>query len=165
MRIPCSVRYKNALQSGRPMHTKFDEFYARHPFMDTRKRAKIFAPFDALAGFDELILSKEVSYVEKEELGEERVKELDIKLHILGEAVKNSRDAAEKELKIGVTYYIPCTDILNDAYGVKGRYVTATGTLRKVDTVLRYIQIDDIIIDLDDISDIDTEISSDDKAS
>ena len=105
MQIPQGFMYRNAFLHGRPKHKKFDDFYIRHPFMDHGKRAKIFAPFDALAGFNELILSKEVHYVEKIELDEDRENDLDRKTEILSSAIKNSRDAREKSIEISVTYY------------------------------------------------------------
>ena len=160
MQIPQGFIYRRAFLHGRPKHTKFDDFYIRHPFMDHEKRAKIFAPFDALAGFNELILSKEVHYVEKMELDEDRENDLDRKTEILSSAVKNSRDAREKSIEISVTYYVPCTDVLHDAYGVRGQYVTEKGILWKVDTVFRRLKVNNTIIDFDDIYNIDGKIFS-----
>ena len=45
--------------AGRPQRQKFDEFWCRHPPMDLGKRAKIFAPFAALKGFDKEIRAAE----------------------------------------------------------------------------------------------------------
>ena len=160
MQIPQGFMYRDALKKGRPKHIKFDDFYIRHPFMENSKRAKIFAPFDALTGFSELLMSKEVHYVEKAELDERREKELGLKTDILCNAVKNSRDAREKGIMISVTYYVPCTDIMNEAYGTKGQYVTETGSLRKVDTVFRLLQVNNVTIYFDDIFSIEGEIFS-----
>jgi len=55
--MPADFRYRNILLRGRPKHEKTDSFRLRHPSMDIGKRAKIFAPFDALKGFDEAIAS------------------------------------------------------------------------------------------------------------
>ena len=49
--IPPGFPYLDVLQKGRPLHEKTDPFRIRHPSMDTGRRAKIFAPFDALRGF------------------------------------------------------------------------------------------------------------------
>ena len=55
MTMPSDFKYKNAFLAGRPKHARTDRFRIRHPEMDHGKRAKIFAPFDALRGFDEAI--------------------------------------------------------------------------------------------------------------
>ena len=50
--IPENYRYKKVFEKGRPVHDPDDPFRIRHPKMDLSKRARIFAPFDALRGFD-----------------------------------------------------------------------------------------------------------------
>ena len=52
--VPVDFPYLNALLLGRPRHT-MDDFSFRHPQMDQGKRAKVFAPFDALDGYGESI--------------------------------------------------------------------------------------------------------------
>ena len=59
MPMPEGFRYAELAKAGRPQHQKFDEFWFRHPPMDLGKRAKIFAPFAALKGFDEEINAAE----------------------------------------------------------------------------------------------------------
>ena len=59
MPMPEGFRYAELAKAGRPQHQKFDEFWCRHPPMDLGKRAKIFAPFAALKGFDEEIRAAE----------------------------------------------------------------------------------------------------------
>lgn len=59
MPMPEGFRYAELAKAGRPQHRKFDEFWCRHPPMDPGKRAKIFAPFAALRGFDEEIRSSQ----------------------------------------------------------------------------------------------------------
>ena len=46
--------YADIIDRQRPVHTD-DAFGRRHPSMSMAKRAKIFAPFAALKGFDEAI--------------------------------------------------------------------------------------------------------------
>ena len=46
------VKYAHAFERERPAHDVWDEFSYRHPKMKPVQRAKIFAPFDALRGFD-----------------------------------------------------------------------------------------------------------------
>ena len=55
MDIPADFPYEKILQKGRPQHDGADPFRIRHPKMETGKRAKIFAPFDALRGFSDAI--------------------------------------------------------------------------------------------------------------
>ena len=59
MPMPSSFAHQEALQHGRPKHCRNDEFWIRHPPMDQGHRAKIFAPFDALRGFDFRIMEAE----------------------------------------------------------------------------------------------------------
>lgn len=57
MSMPVNFKYRKLFLHGRPKHEKFDDFWRKHPPMGTVHRAKIFAPFDALVGFDEAIES------------------------------------------------------------------------------------------------------------
>ena len=140
--IPCGFRYKDIFMKCRPRHRRYDDFYIRHPFMDTGRRAKIFAPFDALSGFYELVLSKEIRYVEKTELCEDKENELDRRLRRLKELVGNSNDARERNISVDVTYFTPCTDVLSEAYGGElGQYVTVRGVVQEVDTVFKRLRL------------------------
>ena len=47
-------KYKDIIDKSRPQHDE-DEFEARHPRMPREARAKIFAPFAALKGYEEAI--------------------------------------------------------------------------------------------------------------
>ena len=51
--VPKDFPYFEVLRKGMPEHEKTDPFRIRHPRMDVGHRAKIFAPFDALKGFNE----------------------------------------------------------------------------------------------------------------
>ena len=55
MEMPAGFRYREVALKGKPKHERFDSFSVRHPQMDVGKRAKIFAPFDALKGFDDAV--------------------------------------------------------------------------------------------------------------
>lgn len=59
MDIPPDFPYCEVLEKGKPRHDCRDPFRIRHPQMDPGRRAKIFAPFDALKGFDEAIRKTE----------------------------------------------------------------------------------------------------------
>lgn len=52
MNRSAAEKYANAMRCERPVHDVWDEFSYRHPKMKPGQRAKIFAPFDALRGFD-----------------------------------------------------------------------------------------------------------------
>ena len=52
---PEGFRHHNLITAGRPAHRKWDAFRCRHPEMEPAHRAKLFAPFDALTGFTEML--------------------------------------------------------------------------------------------------------------
>ena len=132
--LPTLIRYGDIITLGRPIHDG-DQFSYRHPKMTQQHRAKIFAPFAALVGFDERIRSKEVQYESKHELDADEEWEMNRKLGILRDLTVNSRMARMNHVIITVEYYVPCADPDNDAYDRKGSYVTVTGMVRKVDIV------------------------------
>ena len=90
--------YGNIIFLDRPVHDG-DLFSRRHPAMTRLNRAKIFAPFAALVGFDERV----------------------------------RRKARANAVDINVEYYAVCNDSENDAYLIKGQYLTVTGRLIKAD--------------------------------
>ena len=53
--MPAGFKYRDTFLQGRPCHTVPDPFRIRHPVMDIGRRAKIFAPFDALRGFQDAL--------------------------------------------------------------------------------------------------------------
>ncbi len=58
--LPSDFKYRELFRKGCPRHQKTDPFRIRHPSMEPGRRAKIFAPFDALAGFSDAIRSQEI---------------------------------------------------------------------------------------------------------
>ena len=156
--MPAGFRYREILLKGKPKHDKTDAFRIRHPSMDVGKRAKIFAPFDALKGFNEAVASKDVLYENKRELNEEDQAELNRRLDILHGLTYNSRMARENHVRVTVTYYIPCNDKENEAYGYRGQYQQLTGICRNVDAeVSQTIRIDDRRIRFADIRSIEAD--------
>ena len=150
--IPSEFRYSETLRSGRPDHKKFDDFYRKHPFMDVSKRAKIFAPFSALKGFDKAISDKEIQYHPKVLLDETAQDELAEILSELRDLTCNSRVARENSIAVKVTYFVPCTDIFHEAYGYRGQDLTATGICMNVDDIItKTITVGNFVIPLDDI--------------
>ena len=65
-RIPVSYPYIHVLVRGRPQH-RDDDFSRRHPRMEQPRRAKIFAPFDALDGHSAEIAGRNSALVESME--------------------------------------------------------------------------------------------------
>ena len=96
MPMPVNFEYRSLFLHGRPKHEKYDDFWRKHPPMDTVHRAKIFSAFDALAGFGDCIASKEVQYCDRRHLSEEEHENLDKKLSVLRRLTRNSRSPKEQ---------------------------------------------------------------------
>lgn len=159
MTMPVNFRYRDVFLKGKPQHDRFDPFRVRHPSMDRGRRAKIFAPFDALKGFNEAVAAKDVLYEDRIILHGEDLEELNRKLAVLRGLTYNSRIARASRARVTVTYYEPCTDENHEAYGLRGRYRTITGICRKVDTeVTKTIIIDAKQIPLGDVLRIERDI-------
>ena len=103
------------------------------PKMSRENRAKQFAPFAALKGFEEGIKWKEKVYVDKRELSEESLERLDNKF---------------KEIKKN--------DIITVVYYNKGEYLKVTGMVARIDVTARILQIINTKIEFEDIYDIET---------
>lgn len=107
--IPASAsavmaRYGNIIFLERPVHDG-DLFSRRHPAMTRLNRAKIFAPFAALVGFDERVRRKEVAYVPKVELDADEEWELNRRLMILHKRTANSRLARANAVAVHCVVY------------------------------------------------------------
>ncbi len=59
MAMPQGFKYRSVFLRGKPRHQKYDDFWRKHPPMPAAHWAKIFAPFDALSGFSEELVSSE----------------------------------------------------------------------------------------------------------
>ena len=153
--IPQDFPYVCILVQGRPRHQK-DAFSCRLPQMERRKRAKIFAPFDALDGYSDCIASKQVQYCGKIELDDAEKEELNRRLTILHNLTFNSRMARENHIIVQVQYYVPCTDPNSFSYGRYGRYIPVAGIVRSVDMdAAQTITVDDTVIHFADILSIE----------
>lgn len=158
MPMPAGFRYKEIFLRGKPYHSKTDDFRIRHPSMDVGKRAKIFAPFDALRGFNEAVAAKNELYENRREPNEEEQAELNRRMNILRQLTVNGRAARENRIRISVTYYVPCADPNSEDYGLRGQYQTVTGICRKVDPdVSQCLHIDDQKIRFRDICQIKSD--------
>lgn len=148
MPMPAGFPYADVYKRGRPRHgipgkpATYDTFFIKHPPMENSRRAKIFAPFDALRGFNDAVAAKRVLYEDRRELTEKETEDLDRKISILQELADSSRRSGERPPKVCITYFQPCEDPENDAFGKKGTYETLTGSLRKVDPLRRKILLD-----------------------
>ena len=71
MSMPENFEYKDVFLKGQPVHSPCDPFRLKHPAMDPGHRAKIFAPFDALAGFDDELARKEALLEAPRELSDD----------------------------------------------------------------------------------------------
>lgn len=153
--LPIGFKYTATFLAGRPQHHRFDDFSRKHPKMDRRRRAKIFAPFDALDGYSESIDSKNVEYMERIELEEADRIELNRRLQILRALTYNSKLARANQVKVSVRYYTPCTDHQRFAWQMLGQYLTVTGICWKVDPEeTDAIKIDEAVIPLADVAEI-----------
>ncbi len=155
MAMPSNFKYQDALRRGRPIHEKWDDFGMKHPPMPASRWAKIFSPFDALAGFDEAIKSKEELYVPRVEMGEDARTNLNHMISVLHDLTWNSRMARANHVIVSVTFFALCTDRNNSAFYLgKGKYETVTGMvlsaeenvlLLKTDSGKRRISFEDIL--------------------
>lgn len=159
MPMPPDFKYKELVLKGRPRHEKFDDFWRKHPPMDTTHRAKIFAPFDALAGFDEAIASKHVLYESRKILSDTEKKKIDKMICLLRALTRNGKTARMNRPEVTITYFNPCNDIHSEWYGKGGYYKTMTGICRKIDDIFQEIIIEGLSIRFDDISSITGDFS------
>lgn len=152
MPMPADFRYRDVYEKGKPRHDRDDPFLFRHPPMPAGKRAKIFAPFDALRGFDFAIMCKNELYTDKMLLSPEEQEELDRRFSILRNLTFNGRMARANRVQVSVTYYEACKDVNHEAYGSQGQYKTITGICWNVDgEVTKTILVDKMRIPMGDI--------------
>ena len=131
------------------MNNRYDEIMElphhvskTRPQMPMSDRAAQFAPFAALTGYDSAIKETGRLTDERIELDEEALSALDRKYQLLIEALD---DAPE----VTIIYFQP------DERKAGGQYVSATGTVKKVDTFGRRILLQDgTRIPLDSVYDL-----------
>lgn len=145
-----ALPYADIIHLQRPVHTD-DVFSRRHPKMTHLRRAKIFAPFAALSGFDDHIRSKEVQYEAKRERDPEDTLRLGTVLGWLHEKTLTRRLARENRVRVAVEFFSICTDTNNVAFGRMGTYSTVEGIVTDVDMIERMITVNDQAIPTDDI--------------
>ena len=112
--------------------------------MDVRHRAKQFAPFAALRGFEETVRKKEILYEPRKDLSEEKKTELDNKLRLLS-----------KGMMIQVDYFIESSE-----FPGKGKYCRLEGIIEFFDPKI-YLRIGDTEIPVSEITDLSGGIFDD----
>ena len=131
------AKYGNIIYLDRPVHNG-DLFSRRHPKMTNR--AKIFAPFAALVGFEDRVRNKEIEYIARRELGEEEQSYLN---KVLNRISRGDR--------VSVKYFEICSDHESEAFGRLGQYKTVSGCVRWVDAVGQRLVLEDQVIDFGDL--------------
>ena len=154
--IPLKFPYLSVLLEGRPRHGA-DAFSLRHPQMEKGKRAKLFAPYDALDGYSEHIRQKNIPYTEKIIPDEETQQELNRRLSLLRALTADSRLAKRNRPGVTATYYVPCADGHHDGCGRLGQYKTVTGAVRRVDAVGKVLEVGDTMIPWEDLLCVESE--------
>ena len=137
------------------MNGKYDEIMGlphhvskTRPQMPMSDRAAQFAPFAALTGYDAAIKETGRLTDERIELDVEALSALDMKYQLLMEALDEAPE-------VTITYFQP------DERKAGGKYITATGALKKVDDFERRITMrDGTRIPMDDVLSIDGELFS-----
>ena len=139
--MSCAEQYKDIIDL--PHHVS-----KTRPQMPMSDRAAQFAPFAALTGYESAIKETGRLTDEKIELDEESLTALDMKYQLLMEALD---DAPE----VTITYFQP------DERKGGGKYIAATGAVKKVDDFERRITMrDGTRIPMDDVLSIDGELFS-----
>ena len=106
--------------------------------MPPSRRAKQFVPFDALKGLKEAIAAKEKISTPKKELAEDMIREINSILVDL-----------RKGQNVTVVYY----------NGYEEEYLQLTGEVEKVDAYWKLLQIGNVAIDFEEISEIYTDFN------
>lgn len=124
--------YKKMINMDRPKSTRRK--------MGTAHRAKIFAPFAALKGFEEAVRKEEIIYEPKMELSEEKKREIDWKLKRI-----------QRGMQVKICYFEENSEI--PGYGLQKE---VHGTVDFFDPAI-YLRIGDTEIAVADITSIEGE--------
>ena len=146
--------YNDIIGLRRPAHDG-DAFSRRHPKMAQLNRAKIFAPFAALTGFEEAVRSKQTPYVPRRIKDADETRALNRALARLRQATRTGALARQNRVRARVEYFQVCTDPHHAAFGRDGLYHTVTGVVWKVDPTARTLLIDDRTIPFADLHSIE----------
>ena len=108
------------------------------PRMPRQNRAKMFAPYQALKGFSETVHAKDTVYVRRLELSEYAQEQLDLKLRLI-----------HRWDTVTVTWFQS-----KQGEDDLGQYMTATGTVERLDPVFHLLFLGEQKIPMDDITDL-----------
>lgn len=142
--------YSDIIGLRRPAHDG-DAFSRRHPKMAQLNRAKIFAPFAALSGYDEAVRSKQVPYVPRRQRDAEEMRALNRALELLRRATRTGALARRNRVVARVEYFEVCRDPNHEAFGRDGLYHALTGIVWRVDPVGRVLVIGERTLPFADI--------------
>ena len=118
----------------------------KHPRMSAIARAAQFSPFAALTDYDAEI--KETA-----RLTDEKIEQDEEQLNILNNKFAILRANIASQPVVTITYFVK--DLRKDG----GEYVTISGVIKKIDDYQKIIVMqDNIIIGIDDIADIKSDI-------
>lgn len=143
--------YSDLLGLERPVHAD-DLFSRRHPKMAQLNRAKLFAPFAALAGFDSAVRAKEIRYVPRRIPDAEETEALDRALNLLYRATWCGELARRNRIPVRVEYFEVCADVNHEGFGRLGLYRVETGVVRRVDPVAQVLAVGDRVIPFADLA-------------
>lgn len=133
----------------RPVH-KGDKFSYKYPRMRNEKRAKIFAPFAALSGYDDALTDKEVIYDIGRALTDDEGFDLDCKIATIYEKCRNSILARENGIEVRILYFEPLA-----GEELRGRYKEVSGIVTKASPDTESISVLDQEIALRSIYELD----------
>ncbi|CCX38095.1 uncharacterized protein BN452_00155 [Clostridium sp. CAG:1013] len=118
---------------------------SRHPKMSVENRAKLFAPFSALRGFDIEILTKEQDrmLVSRVTLGTDQQELIRHRLN---------------DLRSGQRVTVTCFALAKELEGISlGEYVTQTGQVRRVDDFYQVLVLDNGVVAFEDIRELEVQ--------
>ena len=118
----------------------------RHPQPSMMDRAARFAPFAAITGYEEMV-------VEEARVTEERVDLDEGTLALLNEKLNMIQEFLDEEPEVTITYFEP------DKKKSGGAYVSATGTIKRIDEYEHLVLMTDgKKIYIDSIYDIESDL-------
>ena len=108
------------------------------------------------------MLSKDVLYTDRIRLDEEELDELNRRMGILQNLTASGKLARKNRPVCAVTYFVPCADKNNPAYGYRGQYKTVTDIVWNVDPVRRTVLVGKTLIPMRAILSIEADDLFDD---
>ena len=142
--------YTDIINLHRPTHDG-DVFSRRHPKMARQNRAKLFAPFAALSGFDEAVRAKQAPYVPRRVGDADELRALNLALARLYRATRTGALARQNQIRARVEYFEPCADPNHEAFGRGGLYREVADVVWRVDPAGQRLTIGDRVIPFADL--------------